>query len=277
MTTAAALAATAAGSMYLDAKHAIRKDLRDIMRARDFMKMYTEASVYQYPTLTLLPTTNLHEAKNKRNSLYYFWEESVNLRGNDECIWSREGCYTWTQANEKVNQYAQWYLSQGVRPHDLVSFYLSNSPDFVFAWLGLWAIGAAPAMINFNLAGKALMHCLKVAGAKLIMVDDQLELAGRIEEAREDIECELGARICVMDDNTKRNIASHRAQRPGDEYRRDVTGSSPMSIFYTRYVYSLPPFHTTNESSGTTGMPKGVPFNHDRGFILGSLVGPQDE
>lgn len=91
--------------------------------------------------------------KKKRQSLYYFFEDSVKKRQNDDCIWSREGCYTWNQTYERVNQYAQWYLEQGVKPKDLVCFYMMNSPDFVFAWLGLWAIGAAPAMINYSKCG----------------------------------------------------------------------------------------------------------------------------
>lgn len=172
--------------------------------------------------------------KNKRVSLYYFFEESVNHRSNDECVWSREGCFTWAQANEKVNQYAQWYLSRGVQPHDLVSFYLTNSPDFIFAWLGLWAIGAAPAMINYNLAGKALIHCLKVAGSRLIIVDDIPELVGRVEVVRGEIEGTLGATICTLDASTKSAIGSEKAERPGDSYRKDVRGNSPMAIFYTR-------------------------------------------
>jgi len=91
--------------------------------------------------------------KRKRQSLYYFFEDSVKKRQNDDCIWSREGCYTWNQTYARVNQYAQWYLEQGVQPKDLVCFYMMNSPDFVFAWLGLWAVGAAPAMINYSKCG----------------------------------------------------------------------------------------------------------------------------
>lgn len=93
-------------------------------------------------------------------------------------------------------------------------------------------------MINYNLAGKALIHCLKVAGSKLLLVDDLPELAGRIEDIRGEIEGKLGAKICVLDVNTKKIVTSHKAERPGDEYRKDVKGNWPMSIFYTRYAYN---------------------------------------
>jgi acyl-coenzyme A synthetase/AMP-(fatty) acid ligase len=126
-----------------------------------------------------------------------------------------------------------------VKPKDLVSFYLTNSPDFVFAWLGLWAIGAAPAMINYNLAGKALIHCLGVSGASLLLVDEDPALRTRVEEVQEQIEGELKMRIIVMDKDVKSGIRSLKAERPSDTYRERVKGDDPMVIFYTRFV-SLP-------------------------------------
>lgn len=190
-------------------------------------------------------------------SLYYFFEDSVKRVPNNECIWSREGCYTWTQTYDRANQYAQWFLSQGVKPHDYVAFYLTNSPDFIFAWLGLWAIGAAPAMINYNLAGRALTHCLKVSGATLLLVDEDPALVGRIEEARAQIEGDLGMYIRILNPEVKKDIRSRKAERPADIHREVVQGDWPMAMFYT---------------SGTTGMPKGVPFRMERGFPQGGLV-----
>jgi acyl-coenzyme A synthetase/AMP-(fatty) acid ligase len=126
-----------------------------------------------------------------------------------------------------------------VKPKDLVSFYLTNSPDFVFAWLGLWAIGAAPAMINYNLAGKALMHCLGVSGASLLLVDEDPALRARSEEVQEQIKGELKMRIIVMDKDVKNGIRSLNAERPSDSYRDRVRGDDPTAIFYTRFVSLL--------------------------------------
>jgi acyl-CoA synthetase (AMP-forming)/AMP-acid ligase II len=190
-------------------------------------------------------------------SPYYFFEDAVNEIPNNECIWSREGCYTWAQTYDRANQYAQWFLSQGVKPHDYVGFYLINSPDFIFAWLGLWAIGAAPAMINYNLAGKALIHCLKVSGSILLLVDEDPALTARVEEVRSQIEGELGMQLYFINPQIKKEISNQMAERPADAYREGVQGDWPMAMFYT---------------SGTTGLPKGVPFQVDRTFAIGGLV-----
>jgi acyl-coenzyme A synthetase/AMP-(fatty) acid ligase len=94
-------------------------------------------------------------------------------------------------------------------------------------------------MINYNLAGKALMHCLGVSGASLLLVDEDPALRARVEEVQEHIEGELKMRIIVMDKDVKNGIRSLNAERPSDTYRERVKGDDPMVIFYTRFVSLL--------------------------------------
>lgn len=178
----------------------------------------------------------------------------MKRRGDGDCIWSRDGCYSWNETYDKAHQYGQWFLSQGVKPNHLVAFYLHNSPDFIFAWLGLWSIGAAPAMINYNLTGKALLHCLKISGANLLLVDPDEQFQQRINGSLDAIEGELGMKKVTLGTLTLAEIRSIPPKRPEDSHRAGLQGNWPLVIFYT---------------SGTTGMPKAVPFNHDRGFDRG--------
>lgn len=78
--------------------------------------------------------------KNKRLSCFYFFEEAVRDYPDAEAIWSREGIYTWKETHTKACQYATYFLELGIRPGELVAFCLQNSPEFICAWLGLWAI-----------------------------------------------------------------------------------------------------------------------------------------
>lgn len=80
--------------------------------------------------------------KNNRQSIYYIFENTVRRRADDVAIWSRQGEFTWRELNLRANQYATHLLELGVRPGDLVAFYLQNSAEFFFAWVGLLAIGA---------------------------------------------------------------------------------------------------------------------------------------
>ncbi|KAI1007004.1 Isopenicillin N epimerase component 1 [Podosphaera aphanis] len=231
---AAATASTLLGGMYLDAKLALSKDVNGWIHMRKIEKLYLEA------------------VQKNRLSLYYLFEDSVKRRLNHECIWSREGCFTWSQTYYRVNQYGNWFLSQGVQPREYVAFYLTNSPDLIFAWLGLWSIGAAPAMINYNLFGDALLHCLRISGASMLLLDKDEKVSGPVQKVREHIE-KIGMVMLGMDE-VKSMVSKSNSERPGDTHRMSVKGDWPIAMFYT---------------SGTTGLPKGVAFTVERGYRAG--------
>ncbi|KAF2150189.1 AMP dependent ligase [Myriangium duriaei CBS 260.36] len=232
---AAGVTATAA---YLDAKHHVSKDLINMWRVRQATKHF-EAAV-----------------KANRICLWYFFEQQAKRMPHDEqCIWSRMGCYTWQETYDNACRYAQFFLSQGVQSGELVAFYLMNSPEFVFSYTGSWAIGTAPALINYNLSGDALIHCLKLSGSRLLIVDgDDAECQARIEESRSRIENELGMKICILNQETKAQLQQLQPKRPERKYRQNVKPDFPMCLIYT---------------SGTTGLPKACPFPTMRAWSIG--------
>ncbi|KAK5653978.1 hypothetical protein OQA88_7654 [Cercophora sp. LCS_1] len=241
---AAAAATTALTTMYLDAKLHLGKDLRWIIGRRFIRRQWQRAE------------------KTGRTSMYYFLEERAAAHPDKEAIWSRAGCYSWAETMTRAHQYANWYLSQGVRRGDLVAFFMLNSPDFVFAWIGLWAIGAAPAMINYHLTGRALIHCLKLSEAKLVLMDGDDAAMGRMAEVRPEMDRIAKAPIkFVRLSDAKPEIYASPSARPADEHRLGLKANDPMGLFYT---------------SGTTGMPKGcqlpiiAAFGHGYGTIAGT-------
>ncbi|KAL1874212.1 hypothetical protein VTK73DRAFT_539 [Phialemonium thermophilum] len=233
---AGAVAATAAGLAYLDAKLHIRKDLHTI-RGRARQRAAWARAV-----------------REGRTSLYYLVEQRAAELGGREAIWSRSGgCYTWTQLLARAHQYAQWFLAHGVHPGDLVALFMVNSPDFICAWVGLWAVGAAPAMINYYLTGKALIHCLAISSAKIVLVDGDEAARRRIEDVRGEAESRGIAvfDLSANDSEARTEVYRMPTTRPSDELRTRIMASSPMALFYT---------------SGTTGMPKAVPLPVVAGF-----------
>lgn len=160
-----------------------------------------------------------------------------HLAPNEEAIWSRTGSYTWSQVYIKSLQYAQFYLERGVQQKDIVAFYLTNSPEFMVAWLGLWAIGCSPAMINFHLSGESLIHCVKLTGSKMILVDWDEGCRIRIEESRPELE-KIGINIVVLDDAVKRHIGILQPTRPPDSCRSGLRIQDPGFLLFTRYVRS---------------------------------------
>ena len=162
--------------------------------------------------------------------------DSVARYPSTRAIWSRSGEYTWQETHDQACRHAQYFLALGVRPGQLVAFYLQNSPEFMFAWLGLWAIGCAPAFINWNLSGEALLHCLRVSGARVLLVDDESGCQARIQQVGDGIRKDLGIDVQVLTNKRKREIASSEATVPGHEHRAGVKGDFPMCLLYTRHV-----------------------------------------
>ena len=173
--------------------------------------------------------------KKHKASCFYLFDQAAAQYSNHTAIWSRSGNYTFGEVHNRACQYAAFFLSKGVKPDDLVAFYLYNSPESLFAWLGLWAIGCAPAMINYNLAKESLVHCVKISGAKLMLVDEDAGCQERISNERSKLEGELGIELLVLSGDFKREITTLSATTPSDSYRSKVTVDSPAMLLYTRY------------------------------------------
>lgn len=94
--------------------------------------------------LALLTLNLIFSVASQRESCWYFFEEAVQKYPDNVSIWSRDGCYTSTAVYEQALRYATFFLDLGVKPGQLVAFYLQNQPEFIFAWLGLWAIVGIP-------------------------------------------------------------------------------------------------------------------------------------
>ncbi|SMR51527.1 unnamed protein product [Zymoseptoria tritici ST99CH_3D1] len=239
--TGAAIAGATAAAAYLDAKYHISKDLGSIRDERRVMKLAQELA-----------------RKNKR-SIWYAFEEQALLRKDEPCLWFRNDVhdppteYTWIQTYNNCLRWSQFLLDNGVQSGELVGTYLQNSPEFMFNMMGSWAIGAAPALINYNLGGDGLIHCLKVGKSKVLIVDEDSDCQERIRAVQSKIE-ELGMRIIILDAATKAEILGKEPKRPENVFRDGVTGEFPIFLFYT---------------SGTTGFPKACAFPTQRSYGLG--------
>src|SRR6201985_2459726 len=62
-----------------------------------------------------------------------------------------------------ANRYAPWAQEHRIRKGDVVALFVPNRLDYLAIWYGLSKIGVATALINNNLSGAPLAHCLDVA------------------------------------------------------------------------------------------------------------------
>lgn len=219
-------------------------------------KECTSSDVRTVPSHSYSEATKLFPVKEDRLSPWYVLAETCQKYPTNRAIWSRVGTYTFQELHDNTARYAQWLLEQGVKPGDLVAMYLHNSPDFLMILYATHCIGAGPALINYNLEGKALLHCLNVCQSKILIADPDSACQRRLEGSREDIEG-AGTRIVPLTLDLQQAIKTRPVQVPDDSHRNGMKGDHPYCLIYT---------------SGTTGLPKGCPYNVNRWHLMGTHV-----
>src|ERR1700749_2535543 len=75
---------------------------------------------------------------------------------------------------ERINRYARWALSIGLKHGDTVCLIMPTRPDYVAAWLGIGKVGGVVALINTKLVAQSLAHCINVARADHIILASEL-------------------------------------------------------------------------------------------------------
>ncbi len=155
--------------------------------------------------------------------------------------------FTYRNLSSRINQYARWALSVGIRPGDTVCLLMASRPDYVAAWLGISRVGGVVALINSKLAGQSLAHCINVAKPSHIILGSELaevfaaaqpHMAGTARLWVHGDGAEFIAALDAMDANPL-SVAE----------RRDVEINDRALLIYT---------------SGTTGMPKAASISHRR-------------
>jgi fatty-acyl-CoA synthase len=217
-----------------------------------------------------------HQARRRKPSAAKSWLKAIELTSRIEADphrlfadvvedWStrqpdRPGLISETETfsyrtlTERINRYARWALSAGIKSGDTVCLVMPSRPDYIAAWLGITKVGAVAALINTKLVGLSLSHCINVANA------DHLILAGDLRPAFETARPHLTRVPRIWIHNGSANPANDEtdldavigqidgsALTPSE--RRDVSINDRALLIYT---------------SGTTGLPKAASISHRR-------------
>lgn len=169
-----------------------------------------------------------------------------------------EGDREWTfdQTEEFANRVAGWCEANKIETGDTVAVFVRNRLEYVALWFGLTKRGVIPALINFQLAGNALAHCVNISDARHVIVD--VDLIDGWKSAREHLDDGLTewAAFGEVPKGHKRKMTSFDEtltdivpNRPSKDIRSGITaGEQGMKMF----------------TSGTTGLPKAAKVTHVR-------------
>jgi fatty-acyl-CoA synthase len=158
---------------------------------------------------------------------------------------------TYGELDAIANRHAHWAKSINLRRGQTVALFMPNRLEYFAIWYGLSKIGVITALINNQLSGAALAHCLKISGAAHIIVDD--ETSPVFEAAKPLLDHTFQRWVLGQAHGDQRDLSQALkscSQLPPDQSVRDgMTAKDTALLIYT---------------SGTTGMPKAARITHAR-------------
>jgi fatty-acyl-CoA synthase len=176
-------------------------------------------------------------------------EEQALARPEAPALLSDEEQLTYQDLAVRLRRYARWALAQQLRKGETVALMAHNHPGYMAAWLGLSSVGVVVALINPNLRGEALAHCLAAASpSRLIVADEFAEAAREATAGMSEL-----PEVWLLGSGEGRRIEpalAALAEEPlTPEERRNVNVRDGALLIYT---------------SGTTGLPKAARVSHHR-------------
>jgi fatty-acyl-CoA synthase len=158
---------------------------------------------------------------------------------------------TYGEMDGMANRFAHWGKAVNLRRGQTVALFMPNRLEYFCIWYGLSKIGVVTALINNQLSGLALAHCLNISGAGHLIVDP--ETAPVFEAAKSLIDKPPRPWVLGPAQGDQRDLMQALkscSQLPPDKVvREDMRARDTALLIFT---------------SGTTGMPKAARITHVR-------------
>lgn len=177
-------------------------------------------------------------------------DELAGRYGDRVALLSDREQFSYRELAQRANQYSRWALSQGVNKGDRVCLLMPNRPEYMAIWLGITRVGGIVALLNTNLTGPSLAHCINIVEPKHIIV--ATSLADTFASARPHLS--TNAKVWSHGRGGEGPLIDEAIGKlPGEvlsaSERRELTIEDRALFIYT---------------SGTTGLPKAANVNHYR-------------
>ena len=166
--------------------------------------------------------------------------------------------YTYAQAHDLSNRYANGFRGLGIRKGDHVAVMMANCPEFIWTIWGLGKLGAVTVPLNTAARGELLKYFITQSDSTCVVVS--AEPADRVAEALGNDHhvrafCTLGgAGALAHCGRTLVDLAAFADASAEEPDPSQVLASDPQYIMYT---------------SGTTGPSKGVISPHSQAHGVG--------
>ena len=190
-------------------------------------------------------------AGNRDRILPVVIEEAAARFGEAPALLSDRGNLTYRALAERANQYARWALDQGLAKGDVVCLLMSNRPEYMAIWLGITSVGVVVSLLNTNLEGPSLAHCIRVVSPKCVIV--AAELVDTLAAALSCAELSTAVWTHCAEDAPFPRIDLAIARLSGEPLSQDERRGTSINDL-ALHIYT----------SGTTGLPKAANVSHAR-------------
>ncbi|XP_060556323.1 long-chain fatty acid transport protein 2-like [Ruditapes philippinarum] len=175
--------------------------------------------------------------------------------------------FTYQEANKQAYIITRTLMGLGLKKGDTVAFIQYNGPEFIWMILGCLKAGICVSLINTNLRGKALLHCLNVSGTNTIVTGSDTELTSAVD----DLLCDLPDAVVYVQGPFNKKLSSRFISLHFNESEADMLDIDPIMRSEQKESDSAVFVFT----SGTTGLPKAATVSHKRmlaPYILSGIL-----
>ena len=192
-----------------------------------------------------------HIARNPARTFPNVIEELAQKHGDKPALLSPHETFSYRVLNERSNRFSRWALNEKLAKGETVCLLMPNRPEFMAIWLGITRVGGVTALLNTNLIGPSLAHCINIVSPKHVIV--AAELAGLFDSVRPYLKESPKIWMHGESNSSEPRIDLAVEALPGGALA--AAQRPPLTIEdHALYIYT----------SGTTGMPKAANINHYR-------------
>ena len=195
-------------------------------------------------------------------------EKHADEQPNNIAIMFEDLQLTYKEFNELINQHAHYFISLGLKKGDVVALMMKNKLEMPVIMTALGKIGAISSLINSDFRGSPLAHSLTASPVKAFIIDEECI------EAFNSVKSQL-----ELTNEQKLYYSRYKGEIPCPEKFIDL--AQIVSDFPVDNPSTVTAVKTWDQfgyvfTSGTTGLPKLVPFPHQRligsGIVFGSIM-----
>ncbi|MFX0164781.1 MAG: long-chain-acyl-CoA synthetase [Candidatus Hodarchaeota archaeon] len=195
-------------------------------------------------------------------------EENAQKYPDNPAIKFEDIILTYKEFNDMVNQYANYFISLGLKKGDVAKVLIKNRIEFLVLYSANAKIGAISSLINTDLRKKTLVYSLNLTPGKIIIVGE--ECSDTFNMVKSDVNLSDVNQLCFVYDSGEMKLPEgfidllQTVKNFPTSNPNTTTNVEPSDVI--AYLFT----------SGTTGLPKAALLTHSRvigpGFAFGKLI-----